>query len=229
MTGAAFTVYRDTDSDGKLTDTDEEMGTLTETSPGVYEMDGLPYGSYFLKETKAPQGFRLDETAYSFAISENGKTVIVETEAGKGFINAAQTGNLHILKTSDDNVLQGFTFKVEGTDATGRQFYKEYVTDEKGEIYIEGLRVGEYTVSELADEATEKYILPDAATVTVEVDSTASVEFHNKLKPTTPPKDNPQTGDHSHTGLWIALAAASLGSMGVLTVFSRRRKKSNNR
>lgn len=229
LTGAAFTVYRDTDSDGKLTDADEEMGTLTETSPGVYEMDGLPYGGYFLKETKAPQGFRLDETAYSFAISENGKTVIVETKAGKGFVNAAQTGNLHIKKTSDDNVLQGFTFKVEGTDATGRQFYKEYVTDEKGEIHIEGLHVGEYTVSELADKATEKYILPDAATVTVEVDSTASVEFHNKLKPTTPPSDSPQTGDHSHTGLWIALAAASLGSMGVLTVFSRRRKKSNNR
>ena len=74
----------------------------------------------------------MDENAYYVEVAENGKTYEVETEAGKGFINAAQTGNLHILKTSDDNVLQGFTFKVEGTDATGRQFYKEYVTDEKG-------------------------------------------------------------------------------------------------
>ena len=126
-------------------------------------------------------------------------------------------------------MLQGFTFQVEGTDATGRQFYKEYVTDEKGEIHIEGLRVGEYTISELADEATETYILPDAAIITVETDSTASVKFHNKLKPTPPPTDSPQTGDNSHIGLFIALAAASLGSLGALTVFRRRGKKSNNR
>lgn len=228
LTGAEFTVYRDTDSNGKLTDADEMLGTLAETTPGVYEMDRLIYGRYFLKETKAPQGFRLDENAYLFAIAENGKTVVVETEAGKGFVNAAQTGNLHIQKTSDDNVLQGFTFKVEGTDATGRQFYKEYVTDEKGEIQIEGLRVGEYTISELADEATEKYILPDAATVTVEVDGTANVEFHNTLKPTPPPTDSPQTGDSSQIGLFALLGAASLGGIGALTVFRRRRKKSNN-
>ena len=143
---------------------------MEETSPGVYEMLHVEYGGVFVKESKAPAAFQLDENAYYVEVAENGKTYEVETEAGKGFINAAQTGNLYIKKTSDDNVLQGFTFKVEGTDATGRQFYKEYVTDEKGEIHIE-LRVGEYTISELSNEATEKYILPDAATVTVEADS----------------------------------------------------------
>ena len=227
LTGAEFTVYRDTDSDGKLTD--EMLGTLAETSPGVYEMSDLAYGSYFLKETKAPQGFRLDETAYAFSISEHGKTVVVETEAGKGFVNAAQTGNLHIQKTSDDNALQGFTFKVEGTDITGRQFYKEYVTDEKGEIRIDGLRVGEYTISELSNKATEKYILPDAVTVAVENDRTVSAAFHNTLKPTPPPTDSPQTGDNSHTGLWLALAALSLGSLCTLTAANRHSKKSNTR
>ena len=85
------------------------------------------------------------------------------------------------------------------------------------------------TISELSNEATEKYILPDAATVTVEADSTASVEFHNKLKPTPPPTDSPQTGDNSHIGLFIALASASLGSLCVLTAVRRHRKKSNNR
>ena len=227
LTGAEFTVYRDTDSDGKLTD--EMLGTLAETSPGVYEMSDLAYGSYFLKETKAPQGFRLDETAYAFSISEHGKTVVVETEAGKGFVNAAQTGNLHIQKTSDDNALQGFTFKVEGTDITGRQFYKEYVTDEKGEIRIDGLRVGEYTISELSNKATEKYILPDAVTVAVENDRTVSAAFHNTLKPTPPPTDSPQTGDNSQTGLWLALAALSLGSLCTLTAANRHSKKSNTR
>lgn len=53
-------------------------------------MDNLPYGEYTVKETKAPEGFYLDEGTYAFSIKENGKTVIVENEAGKGFINKAQ-------------------------------------------------------------------------------------------------------------------------------------------
>lgn len=228
LSGAEFEVYRDSNENKELDESDELLGVMEETSPGVYEMLHVEYGGVFVKESKAPAAFQLDENAYYVEVAENGKTYEVETEAGKGFINAAQTGNLHILKTSDDNVLQGFTFKVEGTDATGRQFYKEYVTDEKGEIHIE-LRVGEYTISELSNEATEKYILPDAATVTVEADSTASVEFHNTLKPTPPPTDSPQTGDNSHVGLFIALASASLGSLCVLTAVRRHRKKSNNR
>lgn len=228
LSGAEFEVYRDSNENKELDKDDELLGVMEETSPGVYEMLHVEYGGVFVKESKAPAAFQLDENAYYVEIAENGKTYEVETEAGKGFINAAQTGNLYILKTSDDNVLQGFTFKVEGTDATGRQFYKEYVTDEKGEIHIE-LRVGEYTISELSNEATEKYILPDAATVTVEADSTASVEFHNKLKPTTTPTDSPQTGDNSHIGLFAALASASLGSLCVLTAVRRHRKKSNNR
>lgn len=228
LSGAEFEVYRDSNENKELDESDELLGVMEETSPGVYEMLHVEYGGVFVKESKAPAAFQLDENAYYVEVAENGKTYEVETEAGKGFINAAQTGNLYIKKTSDDNVLQGFTFKVEGTDATGRQFYKEYVTDEKGEIHIE-LRVGEYTISELSNEATEKYILPDAATVTVEADGTASVEFHNKLKPTPPPTDSPQTGDNSHIGLFIALASASLGSLCVLTAVHRHRKKSNNR
>ena len=47
--------------------------------------DNLPYGEYTVKETKAPEGFYLDEGTYAFSIKENGKTVIVENEAGKGF------------------------------------------------------------------------------------------------------------------------------------------------
>ena len=55
-----------------------------------YEMSDLIYGSYFVKEQKAPSGFYLDENAYYFEITEHGKTVTVENEAGKGFVNAAQ-------------------------------------------------------------------------------------------------------------------------------------------
>ena len=53
-------------------------------------------------------------------------------------INNAQVGKIRIEKTSEDGVVEGFTFKVEGTDITGKVFSQEFVTNENGEIIIEG-------------------------------------------------------------------------------------------
>ena len=112
LTGAEFTAYRDSNGNKELDADDELLGTLTETSTGVYEMPDLIYGGYFVKETKAPEGFYLDENAYYFEITEHGKTVTVENEAGKGFVNAPQVGSLKITKTSSDNKVEGFSFRV---------------------------------------------------------------------------------------------------------------------
>lgn len=87
LTGAEFTVYRDSNGNKELDADDALLGTLTETGIGVYEMADLLYGGYFVKETKAPEGFYLDDNAYYFEITEDGKTVTVENEAGKGFVN----------------------------------------------------------------------------------------------------------------------------------------------
>lgn len=64
LTGAEFAVYRDSNGNKELDADDELLGTLTETGTGVYEMPDLIYGGYFVKETKAPEGFYLDENAY---------------------------------------------------------------------------------------------------------------------------------------------------------------------
>ena len=225
LSGAVFEVYADSNGNGKLDGNDALLGTMTELSGGVYQMDGLPFGSYFVKEKTAPKGFILDEKAYSFSISENGKTVIVENEAGKGFLNAAQTGSIRIEKTSEDKVVKGFTFKVEGVTATGEQFSKEYVTDDNGEIHIDGLRVGDYVISEVSNKANEKYELPANVTVTVLEGKTTVAKFYNKLKPIIP--DVPKTGDTTNVGLWAALCLASLADIGV-TAFVGFRKKKNH-
>ena len=57
LTGATFEVYKDVNGDGKLDDGDELIGTLTETTTGIYEMKELLYGKYLVRETKAPEGF----------------------------------------------------------------------------------------------------------------------------------------------------------------------------
>ena len=212
LSGAVFEVYRD----GKL------VGQMEELSDGVYKLDDLPYGDYTLKEIEAPKGFFLDEKTYSFSVKENGKTVIVETEAGKGFVNQAQAGGIRIEKTSDDGMLKGFTFRVEGSDITGNAFSKDYVTDENGQIKIDGLRVGDYVVSEVSNKANKAYILPPDVTVTVHEGKTVVAKFHNQLKPVT---DIPKTGDSTNLTLWAALAGASLLSAGTAAFSTFRKKK----
>ena len=225
LTGAEFSVYTDTNDDCILTAADTEVGIMTEIEPGIYELSDLSYGGYFVKEKTAPQGFYLDENAYYFQINEDGQTVIVENEAGKGFLNNAQRGSIRIEKSSDDGVIQGFTFKVEGTDFTGQPYSQTFVTDEKGEIHIEGLRIGTYTISEVKDKASERYELPPDETVTLQAGMTTVVKCFNKSIQDGP--DIPKTGDESNIALWGTVALAALAGAGVVSfvLWKKSRRK----
>ena len=217
LTGAEFTVYRDSNGNKELDADDELVGTLTETGIGVYEMADLLYGGYFVKETKAPDGFCLDENAYYFEITEDGKTVIVENEAGKGFVNAPQVGSLKIIKTSSDGKIEGFSFRVTGPNG----YVGVFTTDKNGEIIIENLRIGEYVVSEVSDGASSAYVLPVDKTASVLEGAVTKVEMHNELR------DTPKTGDDSNPALWLALlgvSAAGAAALGVVG-FRKRRKE----
>ena len=215
LTGAEFEVYADTNGDGKLDNDDKLLGTMTELDGGVYQMKELRYGKYLVREKTAPTGFVLDENVYSVSIEENGKTYIVENEAGVGFVNAAQKGSLKIVKTSSDGKVEGFSFRVTGADGYDQTFK----TDKNGEIYIEGLRIGEYTVSEVNDSVSAGYILPADKQATVKVGATTIVEMHNELR------DTPKTGDDFNLALWVSLAVASVLGAGVLGFVGFKKKK----
>lgn len=222
LTGATFEVYEDVNADGKLDDGDILIGTLAEGEAGIYEMKNMRYGHYLVIETVAPNGFILDTGVYAVFIEENGKVYAVENKAGVGFVNIAQTGSIRIEKTSEDGVVEGFTFKVEGTDISGNSYSKEFVTDANGEIHIDGLRIGNYVISEVGNEANKRYILPDDITVTIHADKTVVAQFHNKLIP-----DNPKTGDNSNIALWATLAVFSLAGVCItgFVTFKKRKKE----
>lgn len=216
LEGAVFEVYRDSNRNQELDDEDELLGTMEELGGGEYALTGLCYGGYFAKEAQAPEGFCLDENAYYFAITEDGETVTVENEAGKGFVNAAQVGSLRIVKTSSDGKLEGFSFRVTGINGYDRVFQ----TDAEGIVLIEGLRIGDYTVSEVQDGASDGYLLPADKTSSVFEGAVTEVEMHNEKKPT---PEVPQTGDSSHAALWLTLLG--LSSIGAVTVLLMRKRK----
>jgi len=214
LTGAVFEVYSDTNGDGKLDKEDTLLGTMTEMEGGVYQMKELRYGKYLVREKTAPTGFVLDENVYAVSIEENGKTYTVENEAGKGFLNEAQKGNLKIVKTSSDGRVEGFSFRI-----TGVNYDQTFKTDRNGEISIEGLRIGEYTVSEVNDKASAGYILPADKQASVQTGATTIVQMHNELR------DTPKTGDDFNPALWVSLAAAFTIGAGVLGFLGIKGKK----
>ena len=217
LTGAEFTVYRDSNGNKELDADDERLGTLTETGIGNYEMADLLYGGYFIRETKAPEGFYLDDNAYYFEITEDGKIVTVENEAGRGFVNAPQVGSLKIIKTSSDGKIEGFSFRVTGPNG----YVGVFTTDKNGEIIIDDLRIGEHVVSEVSDGASSAYVLPADKTVSVFEGAVTKVEMHNELR------DTPKTGDGSNPVLWLAMLGVSAAGAAVLGVvgFRKRRKE----
>ena len=131
-------------------------------------MNDLFYGRYFVKETKAPEGFVLDTGVYEVMIDTGGKTYEVENKAGVGFVNDAMRGNLKIVKTSSDGKVKGFAFRITG--ANGYDIILE--TNDKGEIFIDGLRIGDYTISEVSNSASSMYVLPADKKATVKLGST---------------------------------------------------------
>ena len=217
LEGAVFEVYRDSNRNQELDAEDELLGTMEELGGGEYALTGLCYGGYFAKEAQAPEGFYLDENAYYFAITTDGETVTVENEAGKGFVNAAQVGSLRIVKTSSDGKLEGFSFRVTGANGYDQVFQ----TDAEGFILVEGLRIGDYTVSEVRDSSSDGYLLPADKTASVFEGAVTEVEMHNEKKPAL---EVPQTGDNSHMALWLGLLGISgIGAAAILLM--RKRKK----
>ena len=106
----------------------------------------------------------------------------VEIAAHADINDEAQTitieprGGLLIQKTSEDGVLEGFTFLVEGEG-----YSETFTTDGAGTIYIEDLAPGKYTITEQESEVTARYEIPAGQTVTVTSDEATTVEFYNAL------------------------------------------------
>ena len=219
LTGAIFTVYK---SDKKTV-----VGTMKETETGVYLLEGLVYGEYYVQETKAPEYFVRDVNFYYFQIVNDGETVEVSNdELGKGtFINSPAKGEIKIVKTSYDNKVEGIHFEVTGKTFTGQSFSKIYTTDENGIIRINDLRAGEYNIHEVNDSASAGYLLPDDKQLTIDRDGAMLVtEMHNSKIP-----DNPPTGanEDSFTQTAVIIISMVMMSAAVVLVFplSKRKRK----
>ena len=243
LSGAVFELYEDTNGDQKFDSGDKLLGELTEKDAGFHTAENLLAKGYFVKEKTAPEGYQPDENAYYFAITEDGQVAVIENgDAGRGFSNEAYRGNLKITKDSSDGRKEGFAIEVKSADGS---YCETFTTPKSGIIEVKGLRVGIYTVTEIANRGSKDYIIPDAATVEIKADQTSTVQFFNEkpekpetpetpenpktpttpTTPTTPSKPVPQTGDDSFIFLWGGLLVFAVIGGGIASVFVFRKGK----
>lgn len=235
ISGATFGVYSDADGDGIFNaKTDKLVGILQEGDTGVYTLDSLPYGKFFLHENKAPEGFVQDNIYYPFEIKEDGQIVNFETVPGKDFPNKPIKGTVTTTKvdaTNPQHKLSGAVFEIY-RDADGDGRYTEGVDTligrmdeiETGFYSLSDLVYGKYLIYEAQAPAnfvrdTIYYpfsITEDGQTVTFET-------IPGKDFPNSPVPNRPKTGSSRSVLPYIAFAGSALGLTTVLLV---RRKKS---
>lgn len=235
ISGATFGVYSDADGDGIFNaKTDKLVGTLQEGDTGVYTLDSLPYGKFFLHEDKAPEGFVQDNIYYPFEIKEDGQIVNFETVPGKDFPNKPIKGTVTTTKvdaTNPQHKLSGAVFEIY-RDADGDGRYTEGVDTLIGRM--DEIEIGFYSLSNLV---YGKYLIYEAQapanfvrdtiyypfSITEDGQTVTFETIPGKDFPNSPVPNRPKTGSSRSVLPYIAFAGSALGLTTVLLV---RRKKS---
>ncbi|PFV52757.1 SpaA isopeptide-forming pilin-related protein [Bacillus cereus] len=152
LSDAEFEVYKD----GK------KVETLRTDKTGKVISQKLEPGTYTLKETKAPQGYKLLKEEIEVVVEAN-KVVQVQVE------NAKELGSLQIIKKDAESgkVLEGAEFKLK--NEAGQVVGETKTTNKDGVVKFENLVPGKYTLEET--KAPEGY---KAVEVTVEVNIVAN-------------------------------------------------------
>lgn len=159
LLGAEFKIYAAKDK------ARENPITLITDSSGKAIKTGIPYGSYVAIESRAPEGYELDNTEHNFDIPQKNEDGTVSADIRISVENTKSRYALSIVKRdiNDENKkLANTKFAVRGGG-----FYAEVVTGEDGTVTVEVPAAGTYSITEIAPPVG--YTL-DPATYTVEVE-----------------------------------------------------------
>lgn len=219
ITNAQFAIFTDADctipAKAYKSDTDSALVTavITETAKGIYTCDRLPINSkngttYYVKETKAPTGYYIDEEIHAVALTDADAVVNVHNnDNGKfveypyGHANIKKTWILNNIVADDesDALIEQLNNKIYFTlqdesgkyvtatkNAHGTYSYKEMSNNEykfyivEGNLEIKTLPTGKYKVTEHS--SLSDYTINTANPVTIEVklNETAQASFTNE-------------------------------------------------
>jgi len=133
-------------------DTGEIIGEYTTDIDGKIYIPDLYRGKYILKEISVNENYVLKDEEINISLLYNQHLTIDVT-------NEYKKGNLKISKVDRENneiKLEGVKFDLLDSN---RKIIGNYKTDYNGEIYIEKIKIGNYTIKEV--DAKEGYIIDE--------------------------------------------------------------------
>ena len=133
LNGAVFQVLDEDNNpiENKIITTNGGSGKIT-----------LPLGKYYLKETVAPEGYKLNEELIPFEVTTNGRNTVTVK-------NTPKTGSLTIQKADKDGKpLLGAEFKIYAMEDAARKNPITLITDSSGKAVKTGIPYGSYVAIE---------------------------------------------------------------------------------
>jgi len=144
---------------------------------GEIFLENLLVGSYRIIELES-------DLTIGYVLSPEENAVIAADEIAKLTINnRLMRGDLLIIKEFENKVypVAGIKFTVTGKTLTGEDYFGEFETDENGRIFIEGLLIGNYEISEIGSDLTIGYVLSETQAAVIAHEQLTEMTIHNRL------------------------------------------------
>ena len=229
---------------------DETGATVTEATTGedgTATVEELPYGAYTAKETKAPDGYQLDETVFDFAITEDGQTITLTREniycVGSISVHKVNlqgqdlSGAVYLLEWSEDGgtwnpvtFRDGATPTIGGCTTLGLE-NGQLTTGEDGTVLYDGLVANgkvQYRLTEIKAPAGMSLLKDPVYTGVLPAEGEAGPLYEVTFTVTdTRTTTLPQTGASGLVKL-VTLGTALVGlagAAGIFYIYNNKRRK----
>ncbi len=143
-------------------------------SDGTVDVTGLMPGRYTVTEINSDAYTPQDSQTVTIA---GGESAVVT------FDNTLKRGALQVRKSAEDNFIEGVTFHLYGTSASGLEVDEYAVTGADGVAHFENVLISgntPYTIEEV--DTADRYVVPESQSVSILWDDVAERSFHNVLK-----------------------------------------------
>lgn len=188
VAGAVYAIYD--------ADDDQELARLTTLADGYATSDYLRFGSYYVKEVIAPDGYILNDTKYPVTITENEQKIEVSgvDERVRGSIRIEKVDSVTGDIAQGDATLVGAKYGLYAREAIldpadqaviyeEDALVAELTIDEERQAAIDDLYLGEYYIKEIAP--SEGYTLDETeydVTLAYQGQTTATVTIDQTVK-----------------------------------------------
>lgn len=141
-------------------------------------------GKAYFKDILVGSGYVLEEvdTALKYIVPDS-QDVEIEWDkvATAEVYNELKRGDLKVIKTSEDSLVEGMKFHLYGTSLSGEKVDEYAYTDKNGVALFKDILIGEnYTVEEV--NTAIRYVIPESQGAVIEWNEVTEVKFHNVLK-----------------------------------------------